>query len=80
MRSLGVARSAEAALEHPYVQQFHNPDDEPVCGRTISIPINDNTKSGQGKLPVARGGCAAAATTLAEALFVRRAFFSAGTL
>ena len=23
--------SAEEALEHPYVAQFHNEDDEPVC-------------------------------------------------
>ncbi|PHJ24641.1 cmgc mapk family [Cystoisospora suis] len=36
--------SAEKALEHPYVRQFHNPDDEPVCGKVVSIPIDDNTK------------------------------------
>merc|ERR1711998_70318 len=36
--------SAEAALSHPYVSQFHNPDDEPGCDRDISIPIDDNTK------------------------------------
>merc|ERR1712138_181037 len=36
--------SAEAALSHPYVSQFHNPDDEPGCDREISIPIDDNTK------------------------------------
>ncbi|KAL8431825.1 hypothetical protein ACSSS7_005033 [Eimeria intestinalis] len=36
--------SAEKALEHPYVRQFHNPDDEPVCGHIITIPIDDNTK------------------------------------
>ncbi|CDJ56435.1 CMGC kinase, MAPK family TgMAPK2, putative [Eimeria maxima] len=36
--------SAEKALEHPYVRQFHNPEDEPVCGHIITIPIDDNTK------------------------------------
>jgi len=36
--------SAEAALSHPYVSQFHNPEDEPGCDREISIPIDDNTK------------------------------------
>jgi mitogen-activated protein kinase 15 len=36
--------SAEEALQHPYCVQFYNPDDEPVAGRTITIPIDDNTK------------------------------------
>eukprot|EP00922_Rhytidocystis_sp_ex-Travisia-forbesii_P014829 GHVS01022180.1.p1 GENE.GHVS01022180.1~~GHVS01022180.1.p1 ORF type:complete len:475 (+),score=44.78 GHVS01022180.1:595-2019(+) len=36
--------SADEALKHPYVSQFHNPEDEPVCQRIISIPIDDNTK------------------------------------
>lgn len=36
--------SAADALKHPYVAQFHNPDDEPSCGRVITIPINDNHK------------------------------------
>eukprot|EP00922_Rhytidocystis_sp_ex-Travisia-forbesii_P014825 GHVS01022175.1.p1 GENE.GHVS01022175.1~~GHVS01022175.1.p1 ORF type:complete len:475 (+),score=51.89 GHVS01022175.1:510-1934(+) len=36
--------SAEEALKHPFVAQFHNPDDEPICQRIISIPIDDNTK------------------------------------
>ncbi|KAK3232768.1 hypothetical protein CYMTET_56895 [Cymbomonas tetramitiformis] len=36
--------SAEEALRHPYVAQFHNPQDEPTCDHTITIPINDNTK------------------------------------
>jgi|Transcript_15665 mitogen-activated protein kinase 15 len=36
--------SAEEALRHPYVAQFSNPDDEPVADRTITIPIDDNTK------------------------------------
>eukprot|EP01056_Protomagalhaensia_sp_Gyna25_P002720 Protomagalhaensia_sp_Gyna_25__2719@NODE_255_length_4149_cov_33_394647_g196_i0_p1_GENE_NODE_255_length_4149_cov_33_394647_g196_i0NODE_255_length_4149_cov_33_394647_g196_i0_p1_ORF_typecomplete_len515_score78_95Pkinase/PF00069_25/4_9e69Pkinase_Tyr/PF07714_17/8_6e39Kinaselike/PF14531_6/2_8e13Kdo/PF06293_14/7_8e09Pkinase_fungal/PF17667_1/1_2e07WaaY/PF06176_11/9_5e06RIO1/PF01163_22/0_00038FTA2/PF13095_6/0_052APH/PF01636_23/0_03Seadorna_VP7/PF07387_11/0_057EcKinase/PF02958_20/0_25_NODE_255_length_4149_ len=36
--------SAEDALKHPYVAQFHNPEDEPSCNRVIRIPIDDNTK------------------------------------
>lgn len=36
--------SARDALRHPYVVQFHNPDDEFDCDRTIRIPIDDNTK------------------------------------
>jgi mitogen-activated protein kinase 15 len=36
--------TAEEALEHPYVAQFHNVEDEPVCKRKISIPIDDNKK------------------------------------
>eukprot|EP00803_Ostreobium_quekettii_P002864 evm.model.scf_2500.2 EVM.evm.TU.scf_2500.2 scf_2500:14559-17927(-) len=36
--------TAEDALRHPYVSQFHNPADEPSAMRLITIPINDNTK------------------------------------
>lgn len=36
--------TAEDALRHPYVAQFHNPSEEPSCSRTVTIPINDNTK------------------------------------
>mmetsp|Transcript_60101 Transcript_60101/g.105152 ORF Transcript_60101/g.105152 Transcript_60101/m.105152 type:complete len:504 (-) Transcript_60101:213-1724(-) len=36
--------SAKDALRHPYVVQFHNPDDEFDCDRVIRIPIDDNTK------------------------------------
>merc|ERR1719476_557143 len=36
--------SAKDALRHPYVVQFHNPEDEFDCDRTIRIPIDDNTK------------------------------------
>jgi len=32
------------ALKHPYVKEFHNPDDEPSCNKTIKIEINDNVK------------------------------------
>jgi len=34
--------TAEQALKHPYVAQFHNPDEEPVCTKKIFIPIDDN--------------------------------------
>eukprot|EP00917_Polyrhabdina_sp_WS-2016_P026131 GHVP01056117.1.p1 GENE.GHVP01056117.1~~GHVP01056117.1.p1 ORF type:complete len:474 (-),score=68.11 GHVP01056117.1:497-1918(-) len=36
--------SAEDAMKHPFVNEFHNPDDEPVCDRIITIPIDDNQK------------------------------------
>jgi mitogen-activated protein kinase 15 len=36
--------SAEEALEHPYVSQFHNEDDEPVCRKIINITMDDNHK------------------------------------
>jgi len=36
--------SAESALSHPFVSQFHNPDDEPGVKGAISICIDDNTK------------------------------------
>lgn len=36
--------TAEQALRHPYVAQFHNLADEPVCNRIIVLPISDNTK------------------------------------
>ena len=34
--------SAEQALKHPYVAQFHNPQEEPICDKKIFIPIDDN--------------------------------------
>merc|ERR1719218_114609 len=36
--------SAKDGLRHPYCVQFHNPEDEFDCDRTIRIPIDDNTK------------------------------------
>ena len=36
--------TAEEALRHPYLAQFHNPADEPFCDHRILIPIDDNTK------------------------------------
>jgi len=40
----GRRLSCEQALRHPYVAQFHNAEDEPVCTRRINIPIDDNQK------------------------------------
>jgi len=37
--------TAEQAMEHPFVAQFHAPEEEPTCDRVISISINDNEKS-----------------------------------
>ena len=34
--------TVEQALQHPYVAQFHNSDEEPVCTKKIFIPIDDN--------------------------------------
>ena len=36
--------SAEEALEHPYIRQFHDRSIETVARETISIQLNDNTK------------------------------------
>jgi len=36
--------TAEQALEHPYLSQFHNGDEEPSCEKEIKIPIDDNKK------------------------------------
>ena len=36
--------TAEEALRHPFVSQFHNEDLEPCAPAVITIPINDNTK------------------------------------
>lgn len=36
--------TAAQALEHPYVEQFHSPEDEPDCDHKIVIPIDDNQK------------------------------------
>jgi len=36
--------SAQAALQHPYVLQFHDSNSEPACDREITIPVDDNTK------------------------------------
>ena len=34
----------QEALEHPYLSQFHNDDNEPICTKKIVIPIDDNKK------------------------------------
>lgn len=36
--------TVEEALDHAYVSQFHNIDNEPVCKKVITIPIDDNKK------------------------------------
>jgi len=36
--------TAEQALEHPYVADFHNPEEEIVCDHKIEIPLDDNHK------------------------------------
>jgi len=36
--------TAAQALEHPYLEQFHNPEEELVCEHPIQIPISDNKK------------------------------------
>ena len=39
--------TAEEALEHPYVADFHNVEEEIVCDHKIRIPVDDNVKYGQ---------------------------------
>jgi len=36
--------SIQGALEHPYVEQFHDPAEEIVCTKKIVIPLDDNKK------------------------------------
>lgn len=36
--------TAEEALRHPYVAQFHNALEEPSCPKTILLPISDDAK------------------------------------
>lgn len=36
--------TAEQALKHPYVKQFHNPEEEIVCNKIIKLPISDAKK------------------------------------
>lgn len=36
--------TVEEALEHAYVSQFHNIDNEPICKKKINISIDDNKK------------------------------------
>merc|ERR1712039_541369 len=33
---------AQEALQHPHMANFHNPDDEPVFGRRITLPVPDH--------------------------------------
>jgi len=36
--------TAEEALRHPFVSQFHSPADEPICEHSITLPISDDVK------------------------------------
>lgn len=36
--------TAEQALKHPYLSQFHNPEEEIVCDKIIRLPISDAKK------------------------------------
>ena len=36
--------TAEEALRHPYVSQFHSPSEEPSAPGVITISIDDNVK------------------------------------
>jgi mitogen-activated protein kinase 15 len=36
--------TADEALKHPYVSQFHNEADEPACDKEIKIKIDDDVK------------------------------------
>jgi len=36
--------TVEESLAHPYITQFHNPEEEISCDKTIHIPIDDNKK------------------------------------
>ena len=36
--------TAEEALEHPYVADFHNKEEEIICDHKIEIPLDDNNK------------------------------------
>ncbi len=54
----GKRLSAEDALRHPYVAQFHAAHEEPSAPGIITIPINDNTKARPG--PCVTGSPAAA--------------------
>ncbi|KAA6378207.1 MAG: putative Mitogen-activated protein kinase 15 [Streblomastix strix] len=36
--------TAEQALEHPFLAQFHNIEEEPVCEKKIVIGLDDNVK------------------------------------
>jgi len=36
--------TAEEALEHPYLSQFHVPEEEPSFGGVVQVPLDDNEK------------------------------------
>ena len=40
--------SAVQALNHPYVAEFHNKENETECHRKMKLPIDDNKKKDKG--------------------------------
>ena len=36
--------TAEEALEHPYVADFHNAEEEIICDHKINVPLDDDNK------------------------------------
>lgn len=36
--------TVEQALQHPYLKDFHDPEEEIEYNGTVQIPIDDNTK------------------------------------
>lgn len=33
--------TVEEALDHPYLADYHDPEDEPTCSRAFHLDIND---------------------------------------
>ena len=36
--------TAEEALHHPFVNEFHNSEDEPICAYQVKLKLDDNRK------------------------------------
>ena len=36
--------TAEEALKHPFVKRFHKPEEEPICVKDMTFPLDDNRK------------------------------------
>lgn len=37
----------DGALSHPYLAEFHDPQEEDICKSAVRIPISDNVKLSQ---------------------------------
>lgn len=35
--------TVEKALNHPYLAEYHNPDDEPICDRPFHLGVSDES-------------------------------------